>query len=89
MITKTRIADLRKLAGAGWVTAPKAPDIAALAADGRPLQSSPFDEQNLAEITHQDYRAERLARRRNPALEESRRLKREHRGPPPRRTWKK
>jgi hypothetical protein len=48
---------LRKLAGAGWVTALnvdtlKAPDIAALAADGGPLPL--FDEQNLAEITHPD-----------------------------------
>jgi hypothetical protein len=77
MITKTRIADLRKLAGAGWVTALKAPDIAALAADGGPLQLSLFDEQNLAEITHPDYPGERLVCCRNPALEESRRLKRE------------
>jgi hypothetical protein len=77
MITKTRIADLRALAGAGWVTALKAPDIAALAADGGPLQLSLFDEQNLAEITHPDYPGERLVCCRNPALEESRRLKRE------------
>ena len=48
MITKTRIEDLRKLEGSGWVTALKAPDIAALAADGGPLQLSLFDEQNLA-----------------------------------------
>jgi hypothetical protein len=77
MITKTRLAGLRKLAGAGWVTALKAPDIAALAADGGPLQLSLFDEQNLAEITHPDYPGERLVCCRNPALEESRRLKRE------------
>jgi Transposase DDE domain len=77
MITKTRIADLRALEGAGWVTALKAPDIAALAADGGPLQLSLFDEQNLAEITHPDYPGERLVCCRNPALAESRRLKRE------------
>jgi Transposase DDE domain len=77
MITKTRIQDLRKLEGAGWVTALKAPDIAALAADGGPLQLSLFDEQNLAEITHPDYPGERLVACRNPALAESRRLKRE------------
>ena len=77
MITKTRIADLRKLEGAGWVTALKAPDIAALAADGGPLQLSLFDEQNLAEISHPDYPGERLVCCRNPALAESRRLKRE------------
>jgi hypothetical protein len=77
MITKTRIADLRALPGAGWVTALKAPDIAALAAEGGPLQLSLFDEQNLAEITHPDYPGERLVACRNPALAESRRLKRE------------
>jgi hypothetical protein len=77
MITKTRIEDLRKLDGAGWVTALKAPDIAALAADDGPLQLSLFDEQNFAEITHPDYPGERLACCRNPALAESRRLKRE------------
>jgi hypothetical protein len=77
MITKTRIADLRALEGAGWVTALKAPDIAVLAADGGPLQLSLFDEQNLAEITHPDYPGERLVCCRNPALAESRRRKRE------------
>jgi transposase len=77
MITKTRIADLRALEGAGWVTALKAPDIAALAADDGPLQLSLFDEQNLAEITHPGYPGERLVCCRNPALAGSRRLKRE------------
>jgi hypothetical protein len=77
MITKTRIADLRALPGAGWVTALKAPDIAALAAGGGPLQLSLFDEQNLAAISHPDYPGERLVCCRNPALAESRRLKRE------------
>ena len=77
MITKTRIEDLRALEGAGWVTALKAPDIAALAADGGPLQMSLFDTQNFAEITHPDYPGERLVCCRNPALAESRRLKRE------------
>lgn len=77
MITKTRIEDLRALEGAGWVTALKAPDISALAADGGPLQLSLFDEHNLAEIEHPDYPGERLVCCRNPALAESRRLKRE------------
>jgi transposase len=77
MITKTRIADLRQLEGAGWVTALKAPDIAALAADDGPLQLTLFDEQNFAEIQHPDYPGERLVCCRNPALAESRRLKRE------------
>jgi len=77
MITKTRVADLRALEGAGWVTALKAPDIAALAADGGPLQLSLFDEQDLAEISHPDYPGERLVCCRNPALAESRRHKRD------------
>jgi hypothetical protein len=77
MITKTRIAELRELEGAGWVTALKAPDIASLAADGRPLQISLFDEQDFAEITHPDYPGERLVCCRNPALAVSRALKRE------------
>ena len=77
MITKTRIEDLRKLEGAGWVTALKAPDIATLAADGGPLQLSLFDQQNLAEIEHLNYPGERLVCCRNPALAESRQFKRE------------
>jgi Transposase DDE domain len=77
MITKTRIEDLRALDGAGWVTALKAPDIAALAADDGPLQLSLFDTQNLAEISYPGYPGERLVCCRNPALAGSRRLKRE------------
>jgi hypothetical protein len=77
MITKTRIEDLRGLGGAGWVTALRAPDIAALAADDGPLQLSLFDTQNLAEITHPDYPGERLVCCRNPELAVSRALKRE------------
>lgn len=77
MITKTRIAELRELPGAGWVTALKAPDIAALAADDGPLQLTLFDQQNFAEISHPDYPGERLVCCRNPALAVSRRLKRE------------
>jgi len=77
MITKTRIAELRELEGAGWVTALKAPDIAALAADDGPLQMSLFDEQDFAEIAHPDYPGERLVCCRNPALALSRTNKRE------------
>jgi len=77
MITKTRIAELRALEGAGWVTALRAPDIAALAADDGPLQLSLFDEQNFAEITHPGYPGERLVCCRNPALKVSRAVKRE------------
>jgi hypothetical protein len=77
MITKTRIGELRKLKGAGWVTSLRAPDVAALAADDGPLQLSLFDEQNFAEITHPDFPGERLVCCRNPALAVSRAVKRE------------
>jgi hypothetical protein len=77
MITGTRIADLRKLDGMGWITALKAPAIAALAKDDGPLQMSLFDEQNLAEIAHPDYPGERLICCRNPVLGAERARKRE------------
>ena len=46
----------------------RAPAIAALAADDGPLQLSLFDQQDLAEISHPDYPAERLIACHNPAL---------------------
>ena len=77
MITGTRIADLRKLEGMDWVTALKAPAIAALAEDDGPLQMSLFDEHNLAEISHPDYPGERLICCHNPVLAAERARKRE------------
>jgi len=77
MITGTRIDDLRKLPGMGWVTALKAPAIAKLAADDGPLQMSLFDTQNFAEITHPDYPGERLVCCHNPVLEADRARTRE------------
>jgi hypothetical protein len=68
MITCARIAALTELGGIGWLTALRAPQIAALAADNGPLQMSLFDEQNFAEITHPDYPGERLVACRNPLL---------------------
>jgi hypothetical protein len=76
MITSARIDALRKLGGMGWVTALRAPAIAALAADDGPLQMSLFDEANLAEIAHPDYPGERLIACRNPALATERARKR-------------
>src|SRR5262245_7584514 len=55
MITNARIRELRNHPGLGWVTALRAPAIAALARDDGPLQMSLFDTQNFAEITHPDY----------------------------------
>src|SRR5229473_3326832 len=77
MITGTRIDDLRKLDGMGWITALKAPAIAALAEDDGPLQMSLFDTQNFAEITSPDYPGERLICCHNPVLEAERARKRE------------
>src|SRR5664279_4102018 len=68
MITSARVEALRELGGFGWVTALRAPAIAALAADDGPLQMTLFDQANLAEITHPDYPGERLVACRNPAL---------------------
>src|SRR5664280_1621381 len=76
MITSARVDALRELGGFGWVTALRAPAIAALAADDGPLQMSLFDQVNLAEITHPDYPGERLVACRNPALATERARKR-------------
>ena len=76
MITSARIEGLRELGGFGWVTALRAPAIAALAADDGPLQMSLFDQTNLAEISHPDYPGERLIACRNPALATERARKR-------------
>jgi hypothetical protein len=76
MITSARVQELRELGGFGWVTALRAPAIAALASDDGPLQMSLFDQVNLAEITHPDYPGERLIACRNPALATERARKR-------------
>ena len=76
MITSARIDALRELGGTGWLTALRAPQIAALAADQGPLQLSLFDQQDLAEISHPDYPGERLIACRNPLLATERARKR-------------
>jgi hypothetical protein len=76
-ITKVRISQLKALPGAGWITALRAPSIAALARDDGPLQMSLFDNQNFAEITDSRYPGERLICCRNPALAAQRAAKRE------------
>jgi hypothetical protein len=72
MITGTRIDDLRKLEGMGWVTALKAPAVAKLAEDNGPLQMSLSGTHNFAEITHPGYPGERLICCHNPVLEADR-----------------
>ncbi|MCI0688866.1 MAG: IS1634 family transposase, partial [Sporichthyaceae bacterium] len=54
MLTTARVDALREAGGFGWVTALRAPAVAALAAEDGPLQLSLFDQANLAEITHPD-----------------------------------
>jgi Transposase DDE domain len=76
MITSARVQELRELGGFGWVTALRAPAIAALAADDGPLQMTLFDQMNLAEIAHPNYPGERLIACRNPALAAERARKR-------------
>jgi hypothetical protein len=76
MITSARIGALRELGGTGWLTALRAPQIAALAAADGPLQLSLFDQQDLAEIAHPDYPGERLIACRNPLLAAERARKR-------------
>ena len=75
MITSARIQALNQLEdgtqrpdGYGWVTALRAPAIRKLMADDGPLQLSLFDQQDLAEITSEDFPGERLIACRNPVL---------------------
>ena len=85
MITSARIKALNQPAddGAaqpdpyGWITALRAPAIKKLMADDGPLQLSLFDEQDLAEITSDDFPGERLVCCRNPVLAGERARKRE------------
>jgi len=78
MITSARIQALKELDGKyAWITALRAPAIRKLMEDDGPLQLSLFDEQDLAEITSEDFPGERLIACRNPALAEERARKRE------------
>ena len=78
MITSARIEALKELDDKyAWITALRAPAIRRLMADDGPLQLSLFDEQDLAEITSDDFPGERLIACRNPALAGDRARKRE------------
>jgi hypothetical protein len=75
MITSARIQAMNQLEDGtprpdpyGWITALRAPAIKKLMADDGPLQLSLFDEQDLAEITSDDFPGERLIACRNPVL---------------------
>jgi hypothetical protein len=76
MITEARLNETIKPAGLEWITALRAPAIRDLAKSGA-IQSSLFDECDLAEITSPDYPDERLVVCRNPLLAEERTRKRQ------------
>lgn len=77
MITDARIReDLIPAEGVDWITALRAPQIAALVEGGH-LQLSLFDTRDMAEISHPDYPGERLVVCRNPCLAYQRTRKRE------------
>ena len=76
MITDARIReDLSKLEGLDWITALRAPAIAALVEAGS-LQLSLFDQRDLAEISDPAFPGERLVVCKNPLLAEQRGRKR-------------
>jgi Transposase DDE domain len=86
MITSARIQALNQLDDGTprpdadtyeWITALRAPAIRKLMADDGPLQLSLFDQQDLAEITSEDFPGERLIACRNPVLAAERARKRE------------
>jgi hypothetical protein len=84
MITSARIRALNQMEdgtqrpdACGWITALRAPAIKKLIAGDGPLQLSLFDQQDLAEITSEDFPGERLIACRNPVLAADRARKRE------------
>ena len=77
MITTARInEDLRPVEGLDWISALRSDGIRKLMAS-EAIQLSLFDNQDLAEITSEDFPGERLIVCRNPALADERRRKRE------------
>jgi hypothetical protein len=78
MMTSARVEALKELDDKYvWITVLRAPAIRKLMADDGPLQLSLFDEQDLAEISSDDFPGERLIACRNPALADERARKRE------------
>src|SRR5271156_2753975 len=76
VLTSARIEQTLRPAGLDWITALRAPAIKQLAAEGRPLQPSLFDNRDMAEIASPDYPGERLVVCKNPLLAEERTRKR-------------
>ena len=72
MITSARIQEeMKDVEGLDWITALRGPNIAALLQEGA-IQLSLFDEEDLAEITSEQYPGERLIVCRNPLLAQER-----------------
>ncbi|MGH7164470.1 MAG: IS1634 family transposase, partial [Nitrospiraceae bacterium] len=76
MLTQTQIDKLRQYPGLGWISSLRSPAIQKLVETGQ-VQPSLFDEKNLAEITSQNFPAERLVVCFNPVLAQNRKRKRE------------
>jgi transposase len=76
MLTQTRIEELKKHPGLGWISALRSGSIGALVEEGA-LHASLFDQRNLAEIVSPEFPGERLVACFNPLLAEKRRRKRE------------
>jgi transposase len=76
MIGSSAIAELREMAGIGWITALKNASIRALV-EQQQLQLGLFDQRNLMEITSPEYPGERLVACRNPQLAKLRAIKRQ------------
>jgi Transposase DDE domain len=77
MLTQTQIDTVLKPGGMSWITALRAPQIAALADAKGPFQPSLFDERGFLEIEAPAYPGERLVVCRNPLLAEERARKRD------------
>jgi transposase len=76
MMGHASIAELREMAGIGWITALKNASIRTLVEQGQ-LQLGLFDERNLIELAAPEYPGERLVACRNPELAKLRAHKRE------------
>jgi hypothetical protein len=76
MVTRANLDAIRQADGSDWITALKAPQVKRLARTGA-FQPSLFDEQNLAEITSDEFPGERLLVCRNPLVAAERARKRE------------
>jgi transposase len=76
MVTRANLDAIRQADGIEWITALKAPQVKRLARTGA-FQPSLFDQQNLAEITSEEFPGERLVVCRNPLVAGERARKRE------------